>query len=58
MPLLTVSGSADTAYTQVAREMAEASPHGIHVSIDGAGHNVILDAPHALVSTLTDIAFE
>ena len=58
MPLLTVSGSADTSYTQLARAMAEAAPHGTHVSIDGAGHNVILDAPQALVSTLTDITFE
>lgn len=58
MPVLTVSGSADTAYTQLAREMAEVAPHGTHVSIDGAGHNVILDAPQALVSSLTDISLD
>ncbi|MGB5381553.1 MAG: alpha/beta fold hydrolase [Acidimicrobiia bacterium] len=58
MPLLTVSGSADAAYTGLAREMAEAAPYGNHVSIDGAGHNVILDAPQALVSALTDFALD
>ena len=58
MPLLTVSGSADTRYTQLAREMADAAPHGTHLSIDGAGHNVILDAPQALVPTLTDFALD
>ena len=58
MPLFTVSGSADTAYTQLAREMAEAAPHGTHVPIEGAGHNVILGAPRALVSTLKDTTFD
>ena len=58
MPLLTVSGSADTVYTGLAREMADAALHGTHVSIDGAGHNVILDAPQALISALTDFALD
>ena len=54
MPLLTVSGGADTTYNGLAREMADAAPHGNHVSIGGAGHNVALDAPEALISTLAD----
>ena len=58
MPLLTVSGSADIAYTSLAREMADAAPHGAHVSIDGAGHNVILDAPQALKVTLRDFVLD
>mgnify|MGYP000337875467 CR=1 FL=1 len=52
VPLLTVSGGADTAYTELARDMADAAPNGSHVVIDGAGHNVVLDAPRALVATL------
>jgi 2-succinyl-6-hydroxy-2,4-cyclohexadiene-1-carboxylate synthase len=56
IPLLTVSGSADTTYTRLAREMADVAPQGAHISIDGAGHNVILDAPQALASALSDFA--
>ena len=58
MPLLTVSGSADASYTGLAREMAVAAPHGTHLSIEGAGHNVILDAPQALIPTLKDFALD
>jgi len=54
VPLLTVSGSDDAAYTRRAREMADTVPSGSHVSIDGAGHNVLLDAPDALVAALAD----
>lgn len=54
VPLLTVSGGADTAYTELARDMADAVPNGSHVVIDGAGHNVVLDAPRALVAALLD----
>jgi len=52
VPLLTISGSADAAYTRLGREMADAAAVGSHMSIDGAGHNVILDAPEALVAAL------
>lgn len=54
MPLLTISGTADAAYTRLAREMATAAGQGTHISIDGAGHNVILDAPQTVTSALTD----
>jgi 2-succinyl-6-hydroxy-2,4-cyclohexadiene-1-carboxylate synthase len=56
MPLLTVSGSDDPTYAGLAREMADAAPRGTHVSIDGAGHNVVLDAPQALISALAEFA--
>ena len=52
VPLLTVSGSADATYTRLAQEMAETAISGDHLSIDGAGHNVILDAPGALTAAL------
>jgi 2-succinyl-6-hydroxy-2,4-cyclohexadiene-1-carboxylate synthase len=55
-PLLAVSGSDDPVYSQLASEMAEAAPQGTHISIDGAGHNVILDAPQALASALAEFA--
>ena len=54
VPVLTVSGSADPTYTRLARDMAEAARVGSHVSIEGAGHNVVLDAPHALAAALAD----
>jgi 2-succinyl-6-hydroxy-2,4-cyclohexadiene-1-carboxylate synthase len=58
MPLLTVSGSRDTVYTGVARDMADAAPQGAHLSIDTAGHNVILDAPRWLASTISDFVHD
>ena len=54
VPLLTISGSDDATYTRLAREMADTAPLGSHVSIDGAGHNVLLDAPDALVAALSE----
>ncbi len=54
IPLLTISGSDDAPYTRRAREMADTAPSGSHVSIDGAGHNVLLDAPDAVVAALAD----
>ena len=52
VPLLTISGSADSAYTRLGEDMANNAAVGTHVSVDGAGHNVILDAPGALVAAL------
>jgi 2-succinyl-6-hydroxy-2,4-cyclohexadiene-1-carboxylate synthase len=58
IPLLTVSGNTDTVYTRLALEMAHAAPNGTHVSIAGAGHNVILDDPQALASALADFTLD
>lgn len=58
VPLLTVSGAGDATYTNLAREMADAAPRGTHVSISGAGHNVILDAPDALARLVSDFCLE
>lgn len=52
VPLLAISGSADAAYTRLAQEMADTAVAGSHLSINGAGHNVILDAPGALATAL------
>ncbi len=54
VPLLTVSGRHDAKYESLAAEMAVAVPDGQHVSIDGAGHNVVLDAPEDLVATVAE----
>jgi 2-succinyl-6-hydroxy-2,4-cyclohexadiene-1-carboxylate synthase len=48
VPVLTVSGRLDAAYTKLARQMADAADAGVHVSVKAAGHNVVLDAPGAL----------
>ena len=53
VPLLTVAGAGDAVYANLAREMADAAPLGTHVSITGAGHNVILDAPDALARVVS-----
>ena len=38
--------------------MADAAPQGAHLSIDTAGHNVIIDAPRWLASTISDFVHE
>lgn len=54
MPVLTVSGRSDAAYELHAAEMALAARDGRHVSIEGAGHNVVIDAPRALTSAVLE----
>ena len=58
VPLLTISGSADATYTRLGEDMADDAAVGTHVSVDGAGHNVILDAPGALVAALADFGVD
>jgi len=58
VPLLTISGAGDAAYTNLARGMAEAAPHGTHVAISGAGHNVVLDAPDTLSRIVSDFCLD
>jgi len=45
MPVLLISGGRDERYGRIASSMATALRDGRHVSIPGAGHNVILEAP-------------
>ena len=58
VPLLTVSGAEDATYAGLASEMARTAPRGTHVSISGAGHNVILDDPDALARLVSDFCPE
>ncbi|MEN8114075.1 MAG: 2-succinyl-6-hydroxy-2,4-cyclohexadiene-1-carboxylate synthase, partial [Actinomycetota bacterium] len=48
IPVLTISGARDAKYASLAAATASGAQDGRHVSIDGAGHNVVLDAPSRL----------
>ena len=52
MPVLTISGARDEKYTRLAAEIANAVPDGRHISIPGAGHNVILEAPDEIAALI------
>jgi len=54
MPLLVVSGARDERYTEQSAAMAKAAPNGEHVVIEGAGHNVVLEAPGELAAAVED----
>ena len=52
VPLLAVSGSRDERYSEQAAALADAAPSGQHVKIEGAGHNVVLEAPEELARAM------
>ena len=54
MPLLAVSGANDERYTEQSGALAAAVPDGRHVTIDGAGHNVVLEAPEELAAVVEE----
>jgi len=54
MPVVTISGERDEKYTRLAVEIAASVPHGQHLSIANAGHNVILDAPKELAAAIAE----
>lgn len=49
---LLVTGSLDTKFTAIARDMQRAMPNARHAVVDGAGHNVHLEKPDAFVELL------
>lgn len=48
MPFLAVSGANDERYTEQAAALVAAASDGSHITIEGAGHNVVLEAPAKL----------
>jgi len=52
MPVLTISGERDDKYAHLAVEIAASTLNGQHLSIPGAGHNVVLEAPEELAAIL------
>ena len=52
MPVVTISGERDEKYTRLAAEIAASVPHGQHLSIANAGHNVVLDTPEDLSAVI------
>jgi len=54
MPVLTISGARDEKYTHLAAEIAASTRNGQHLSIPGAGHNVVLEAPEELAAVIAE----
>jgi len=54
MPVLLITGGRDDRYGEIAASMAAAFPDARHVSIPGAGHNVILEAPDEVRRLVSD----
>jgi 2-succinyl-6-hydroxy-2,4-cyclohexadiene-1-carboxylate synthase len=52
VPVRVITGSLDEKFTRIGRELAERVPGLEHVVIEGAGHNVALEAPDALCALL------
>jgi 2-succinyl-6-hydroxy-2,4-cyclohexadiene-1-carboxylate synthase len=57
LPVRWVAGSADTKFLEIATQAALAHPRGTLTSIEGAGHNVVLEQPQALARLLTTPLF-
>jgi len=51
-PATFMAGSGDPHYCDLARSMAAAAPRGAAVIVEGAGHNLLLDAPEAVVAAV------
>jgi len=52
LPLTLVAGSEDAKFERLAHTLAEEHPHVNVEIIDGVGHNVVLEAPHAIAALL------
>lgn len=52
VPVRVITGSLDEKFTRIGRELAARVPGLQHVVIEGAGHNVALEAPDALSEIL------
>ena len=49
-----ITGSRDEKFTQLARGLAATSSRSTHHEIEGAGHDVVLEAPHRVARILSD----
>lgn len=52
LPVTLVAGSEDAKFERLAQTVAEKHPHVNVEMIDGVGHNVVLEAPHAIAAVL------
>jgi 2-succinyl-5-enolpyruvyl-6-hydroxy-3-cyclohexene-1-carboxylate synthase len=52
-PVRVITGALDEKFTRIGRELAEQVPGLRHAVLEGAGHNVVLEAPDALCALLS-----
>ncbi len=53
-PVLAVSGELDAKFTRIGSAMTRLLPHGAHVVVKGAGHNVHLERPAEFAALVTE----
>ncbi|WP_282004145.1 2-succinyl-6-hydroxy-2,4-cyclohexadiene-1-carboxylate synthase [Veillonella denticariosi] len=58
VPGLYVSGALDTKYTTIGRDVFGMMPNFHHVIVEGAGHNVHIEQPHAFEQAVLDFLDE
>jgi 2-succinyl-6-hydroxy-2,4-cyclohexadiene-1-carboxylate synthase len=56
VPITLITGSLDVKFSKIANELAARNLHIQSVQIDGAGHNVLLEAPSVVAAELTRVA--
>lgn len=54
VPTRVVTGSRDAKFCEIARKMCVASKRITHLTIDGAGHNVVLEQPEAFAASFSE----
>ena len=52
LPIRVITGELDTKFTEIGAEMAKLAPNLQHLRIANAGHNVVLEAPDAVLRLL------
>jgi pimeloyl-ACP methyl ester carboxylesterase len=51
-----MTGSLDSKFSNMAKELAEKNIHVRAERVDGVGHNVLLEAPSVVATALADVA--
>lgn len=54
VPTRVVTGSRDAKFCEIAQKMCVASKRITHLTIDGAGHNVVLEQPEAFAASFSE----
>jgi len=56
VPITLMTGALDPKFSEIARALAEENAHVDNVVVEGAGHNVVLEAPAAVAAAMNRMA--
>jgi 2-succinyl-6-hydroxy-2,4-cyclohexadiene-1-carboxylate synthase len=56
VPITLMTGALDPKFSEIARALAEENAHVDTVVVEGAGHNVVLEAPAAVAAAMNRMA--